>query len=41
MEEDAQQYLQMVGEYKHGSIARIKLKDFLTYNAVEFRPGPR
>jgi hypothetical protein len=28
-------------EYKPGSIRRIKLKNFLTYNDVEFRPGAR
>jgi chromosome segregation ATPase len=28
-------------EYKPGSIRRIKLKNFLTYNEVEFRPGAR
>lgn len=33
--------LETVGDYKHGSIKRIKLKRFLTYSAVEFSPGPR
>ena len=33
--------LETVGDYKHGSIKRIKLKRFLTYAAVEFVPGPR
>mmetsp|Transcript_11875 Transcript_11875/g.14741 ORF Transcript_11875/g.14741 Transcript_11875/m.14741 type:complete len:1161 (+) Transcript_11875:53-3535(+) len=28
-------------QYKTGSILRVKLKNFLTYAAVEFRPGPR
>jgi len=27
--------------YKPGSIKRVKLKNFLTYDAVEFYPGPR
>ena len=27
--------------YKPGSIKRVKLKNFLTYDAVEFFPGPR
>jgi hypothetical protein len=33
--------LETVGDYKHGSIKRIKLTRFLTYSAVEFSPGPR
>jgi hypothetical protein len=33
--------LQVVGDYKHGSIKRIKLKNFLTYFDVEVTPGPR
>ncbi|KAL7447892.1 hypothetical protein ACHAWC_000188, partial [Mediolabrus comicus] len=28
-------------QYKPGSIKRVKLKNFLTYDAVEFFPGPR
>lgn len=27
--------------YKPGSIRRVRLKNFLTYNNVEFQPGPR
>ena len=27
--------------YKPGSIVRVRLKNFLTYASVEFRPGPR
>ena len=27
--------------YKPGSIKRVKLTNFLTYDAVEFFPGPR
>ena len=27
--------------YKPGSISRVKLHNFLTYNEVEFFPGPR
>ena len=27
--------------FKPGSILRVKLKNFLTYANVEFRPGPR
>ena len=30
-----------VGKYRPGSIRRIKLKNFLTYERVEFSPGPR
>lgn len=30
-----------VGDYKHGSIRRIRLTNFLTYAHVEFSPGPR
>lgn len=30
-----------LAQYKDGSILRIKLKNFLTYADVEFRPGPR
>jgi hypothetical protein len=33
--------LKIVGDYKHGSIRRIKLHNFLTYSDVEFSPGPR
>ena len=33
--------LNVVGTYKHGSIRRIKLHNFLTYTDVECRPGPR
>jgi len=33
--------LETVGDYKPGSIKRIKLKNFLTYADVEFQPGPR
>ena len=35
------QRLKTVGDYKHGSIKRVKLTRFLTYSAVEFSPGPR
>lgn len=28
-------------EYKPGSIKRVKLNNFLTYDAVEFFPGAR
>ena len=31
----------LVGDYRPGSIRRIKLTNFLTYDAVEFCPGPR
>ena len=27
--------------YKPGSIVRVRLKNFLTYADVEFKPGPR
>ncbi len=27
--------------FKSGSIHRVRLKNFLTYSDVEFRPGPR
>lgn len=38
---DEDEYLRVVGTYKHGSICRIKLVNFLTYNNAEVRPGPR
>jgi hypothetical protein len=41
MEEALSRRWKTVGDYKHGSIKRIKLTCFLTYNAVEFSPGPR
>ena len=28
-------------EYPHGGVVRIKMRNFLTYDDVEFRPGPR
>ncbi|OLL26458.1 Structural maintenance of chromosomes protein 5 [Neolecta irregularis DAH-3] len=28
------------GEYIQGSIVRVKLKNFVTYDSVDFRPGP-
>jgi len=40
-EEGVSQRMKTVGDYKHGSIKRIKLTRFLTYSAVEFCPGPR
>mmetsp|Transcript_41702 Transcript_41702/g.120457 ORF Transcript_41702/g.120457 Transcript_41702/m.120457 type:complete len:1122 (+) Transcript_41702:155-3520(+) len=33
--------LKVVGDYKHGSIRRVKLRNFLTYFDAEVRPGPR
>jgi hypothetical protein len=33
--------LETVGAYKPGSITRVKLHNFLTYQDVEFKPGPR
>lgn len=27
--------------FKPGSVRRVKLSNFLTYDAVEFMPGPR
>lgn len=41
MEDADQEWLDTVGDFKHGSIKRIKLTRFLTYSAVEFSPGPR
>lgn len=41
MQEALSNRLKTVGDYKHGSIKRIKLSRFLTYNSVEFSPGPR
>ena len=41
MQEALTNRLKTVGDYKHGSIKRIKLTRFLTYNSVEFSPGPR
>jgi hypothetical protein len=33
--------LALIGDYRPGSIQRVKLKNFLTHGNVEFRPGPR
>jgi hypothetical protein len=33
--------LASIGDYRPGSIQRVKLKNFLTHGNVEFRPGPR
>jgi hypothetical protein len=41
IEQEMARQLETVGDYKHGSIKRIKLTRFLTYSAVEFSPGPR
>jgi hypothetical protein len=30
-----------IGDYKPGSIRRVRLHNFLTYSNVEFTPGPR
>ena len=30
-----------VGDYRPGSIQRVKLQNFLTHGNVEFKPGPR
>lgn len=30
-----------LSEYKPGSIRRVRLQNFLTYENVEFTPGPR
>ena len=35
------QRLQLIGDYKHGSIRRVKLRNFLTYFDAEVKPGPR
>ena len=32
---------ELAATYKPGSIVRVRLRDFLTYANVEFRPGPR
>jgi hypothetical protein len=32
---------EIVGDFKPGSVTRIKLINFLTYSQVEFHPGPR
>ena len=34
-------YYQTNGDYKHGSIVRVKLHNFLTYERVEAFPKPR
>ena len=34
-------YDEVVGDYKPGSVTKIKLENFLTYGHVEFEPGPR
>jgi hypothetical protein len=31
----------LVGDYRPGSIQRVKLHNFLTHSNVEFKPGPR
>lgn len=31
----------ILAEYKPGSIRNVRLKNFLTYDNVEFQPGPR
>jgi hypothetical protein len=41
IDEAEQEWLKVVGDYKHGSIKRIKLVNFLTYTEVEFSPKPR
>ena len=41
VEEDTDDLTMVIGEYKHGSIRRIKLHNFLTYGNVECCPGPR
>ena len=38
---DDQDRLNVVGDYKHGSIKCVKLTNFLTYSYVEFDAGPR
>ena len=40
-EEEEEERLRIVGDYKHGSIRRVTLKNFLTYSDVDFVPGPR
>jgi hypothetical protein len=32
---------EVIGDYRPGSIQRVKLHNFLTHSDVEFRPGPR
>ena len=39
--ENDEQQLSTVGDFKHGSIRRVKLANFLTYNSAVFLPGPR
>ena len=39
--ETEDEHLALVGDYRPGSIRRIKLTNFLTYEAVDFCPGPR
>ncbi|KAG7374323.1 chromosome segretation protein [Nitzschia inconspicua] len=41
MDQEEKEWLQIVGDYKHGSIKRVKLINFLTYTEVEFSPKPR
>lgn len=31
----------VIGDYRPGSIQRVKLHNFLTHANVEFKPGPR
>jgi hypothetical protein len=41
MEMDDDEYNKIVGLHKPGSIKRVKMKNFLTYDSVEFTCGPR
>lgn len=40
-EMDDDEYNKIVGLHKPGSIKRVKMKNFLTYESVEFTCGPR
>ena len=40
-DDEDEEYLAEVGDYKPGSVQRVKLTNFLTYADVEFKPGPR
>jgi hypothetical protein len=41
MGDEEEERLQLVGDFKPGSIVRIELKNFLTHGHVVVKPGPR
>ena len=41
VEDEIERRMRIIGDFKHGSIKRVKLHNFLTYGDVEFQLGPR